>query len=110
MKKYQRIRKNEEFQKLISLKHSLANRAFVVYYAPRNKDNARAGISVSKKMGNAVVRNKIKRQIRMIIHELVDFNTYPCDLIVIVRKNFLDNSYDVNKKLLEKLLKKVTIV
>ena len=43
------------------------------------------------------------------ISETIDFNTFNYDLIVIVRKNFLDNTYDINKNILEKLVKKVTI-
>ena len=45
----------------------------------------------------------------MMISETIDFNTFNYDLIVIVRKNFLDNTYDINKNILEKLVKKVTI-
>ena len=109
MNKEKRIRKNEEFQAIIAKKHSSANRCFIIYYDLNKQDNARVGISVSKKLGKAVQRNKIKRQLRMMISETIDFNTFNYDLIVIVRKNFLDHTYDINKNILEKLVKKVTI-
>ncbi|MBR4484136.1 MAG: ribonuclease P protein component, partial [Erysipelotrichaceae bacterium] len=54
MKKLYRVRKNEEFSKIIALKHSAANAFFVVYSSPKKEGNARVGISVSKKLGNAV--------------------------------------------------------
>ena len=76
MNKEKRIRKNEEFQAIIAKKHSSANRCFIIYYDLKKQDNARVGISVSKKLGKAVQRNKIKRQLRMMISETIDFNTF----------------------------------
>lgn len=110
MDKPHRIKKNEEFQQIIKLKKAISNSTFVIYYDDKKETDARAGISVSKKMGNAVERNKIKRQLRMMIKETIDLKDYPLDIIVITKKHFLDNSYADNKKMLEKLLKKVTII
>ena len=109
MKKIYRIKKNEEFSKIINQKHSIASGSFVVYYTDRKLDNARAGISVSKKLGDAVDRNKIKRQLRQMIMALVDFNLCTKDFIVIVRIPYLKNSYQDNLADLEKLLKKAII-
>lgn len=106
MKKVNRIRKNEEFQIIISKKQSLANASFVLYIAPRNLDHARVGLSVSKKLGDAVTRNKIKRQIRMMFIESFDYDTYPFDVICIAKSKYLTFDYETNKKALEKLLKK----
>ena len=109
MKKENRIKKNEEFTKIISKKHCISNAVFIMYYDNRALDHARVGISVSKKIGNAVIRNKIKRQIRMMFIENFDNETYEKDVIVIVRKNYLQKSYLENKCYLEKLLKKAII-
>ena len=109
MKKENRIKKNEEFSRIIAKKHTVGNAVFLVYFDKKALDHARVGISVSKKMGNAVVRNKIKRQLRMMFIENFDNETYEKDVIVIVRKNYLQNSYLENKCYLEKLLKKAII-
>lgn len=109
MKKEYRIRKNEEFERIIQLKKSFSDARFVVYYAPRQLNNARIGISVSKKMGDAVDRNKIKRQLRMMLLDIVDFEKCQKDLIVIVRKAYLENDYQSNKDDLEKIIKKAII-
>lgn len=109
MKKEFRIRKNEEFNKLIGKRHSVANSSFVVYSAKMEKEHCRVGLSVSKKLGDAVTRNKIKRQVRMMVQETVDFEAYPCDLIVIVRPKYLDKTYLDNRNELEKLVKKAII-
>lgn len=106
MKKEFRVRKNEEFSKIIAVRHSLGSGSFVVYSSPAVLDHARVGLSVSKKLGNAVCRNKIKRQIRMMLQQVFDFENCRFDLIVIARKSYLDKSYDDNRKDLEKLIKK----
>jgi len=109
MRKELRIRKNEEFASIIKKHKSISSDKFIIYVQLKKEDNARIGLSVSKKLGNAVVRNKIKRQIRMMLQECVDFFVYPYDVIVIVRKNYLNDDYSGNKKDLEKLLKTVNI-
>ena len=60
MKKEFRVRKNEDFSRIIKKKQSMANRSFIIYYLKNDLDHARIGISVSKKLGKAVIRNKIK--------------------------------------------------
>ena len=79
---------------------------FYIYKDENQMGHGRVGISVSKKLGNAVTRNKIKRQLRMMIQECFHFDE-EVDYIVIVRKRFLDNTYIENKKELEYLYKKV---
>jgi len=60
-----RIKKNSDFQTIYKKGKSVANRQFVVYtYNNKENKHFRLGISVSKKLGNAVTRNKIKRAIR----------------------------------------------
>ena len=101
MKKENRIKKNEEFQSIIKHNKSKSNRYYVLYYANRKHDYDRIGISVGKKSGNAVVRNKIKRQVRMMLQELCDFNS-GYDYILIIRKNYDISQYQQNKKATEK--------
>ncbi len=108
MKKKYRIRKNEEFQAIIKRKRFYASSTFVLYVVPKKEKSARIGLSVSKKIGNAVVRNKVKRQLRMQLQDC--FNIHgDFDAIIIVRKRYLQDSFEVNKKDLETLLKKVRI-
>ena len=109
MKKAFRVRRNEEFSSIISKKHSVASAAFVVYCSERQEDHARVGISVSKKMGNAVERNRIKRQLREMVRAILDFETCPKDLIIIVRKPYLERPFSQNKKDLETAIKKAII-
>ena len=75
----------------------------------KKEEEARIGITLSKKIGHAVDRNLYKRQIRMMCQELVDFKKYPYDIILIVRFGYRDKDYQTNKNNLEKLLIKATI-
>jgi ribonuclease P protein component len=87
MKKTFRIKKNTEFQEVFKKGKSVANRQFVVYALKRNShENFRFGLSVSKKIGNAVIRNQIKRYLRQTLLELQHQIHKDYELIIIARK------------------------
>ena len=98
MKKRFRVKRNEEFQKIITRRKSVTGKAFILYYGPSfSFASGRVGISASKKLGNAVVRNKIKRQVRMMAMELTRFEI-KYDIIIIVRNKYLERTFEDNKK------------
>ena len=109
MKKKYHILKTQDFQELINTGSKQVNKSFVVYYLPKKESHSRFGISLSKKMGKAHLRNKVKRQVRMMCHELVDFDNFSFDVILIVRNSYLTLSYETNKNNLENALNKATI-
>lgn len=108
MKRERRITSNIEFQSIIRNKRYVSNGSFVVYVKEKKKDVARVGVSVSKKLGSAVERNKIKRQVRMMLQK-----SFPQELIfdsiIIVRQGYLSKQYQENEKLLENVLNKVKL-
>lgn len=106
MKKEFRIKKNEEFQEIIAHRKYRTSKNFIVYTKNKKEEYARIGISVPKKTGNAVMRNKIKRQVREIIRPLYDEDMNK-DMILIVKKTYLHATFQENKKDLENLLKQV---
>lgn len=106
MKKFLRVTRNEEFTKIIHQGHVCSNACFVMYYSNASKEYDRVGISVSKKLGNAPQRNKIKRQLRSMIDSSLNFSDGH-DYIVIVKRGFLANDYQENKKQLNSLFVKV---
>ena len=109
MKKAYRVRKNEEFTRIISKKHTRSSKNFVIHYDSKVLDHSRIGISVSKKLGNAVIRNKVKRQVREMVKEL-DLYELSYDYIIIVRKGYFEGSFADNKKDLEKTIKACRII
>lgn len=106
MKKEFRVRKNEDFSRIIKKKQSMANRSFIIYYLKNDSDHARIGISVSKKLGKAVIRNKIKRQVRMMLQQTINFDDN-YDYIVIIRNKYLDLDFNSNLNELKYLYKKI---
>ena len=109
MKKKYRVCKNHEFSAIMKEKQFYACPAFVIYVKPRALDHARVGISVGKKLGNAVQRNRVKRQVRMMVDEIYDFNE-EFDTVLIVRPKYDSENYLNNKKSLERLKKKVKMI
>ena len=106
MKKLYRLKKNEDFRDILNKKKSFANRSFVIYYTTNTKKHTHVSISISKKVGNAVVRNKCKRQVRMMVQEIIDFQV-STDYVIIIRKGFLDLPYEENRRELEYLYHKI---
>ncbi|WP_239253811.1 ribonuclease P protein component [Listeria ilorinensis] len=106
MKKEYRIKKNDDFQRVFRKGKSVANRQFVIYTFKRgDNDHFRIGLSVSKKIGNAVCRNRIKRCIRQAFHELEEELTQGNDYIIIARKPAANMDFHEIKKSLVHVLK-----
>ena len=97
MKKQYRVKKNLEFKRILSVGKKAVSRCFAVYYAPAVFDHDRVGISVGKKIGNAVERNKAKRQLRMMWREISAFDS-GYDFIVIARPSYSHTDYGTAKK------------
>ena len=64
MKKFNSIKKNSDFQKVYRTGRSFANKLLVMYVIKTEREDTRIGISVSKKVGNSVVRHHITRLVR----------------------------------------------
>lgn len=84
------LKSNRDFQTVYKQGKSLANRYLVMYVSENNTSTNRIGISVSKKVGNSVVRHHLCRLIRESyrLHEEV-FNS-GLDIVVVVRTNARD--------------------
>lgn len=106
MKKEFRIKKNKEFQQVFKVGKSYANRQFIIYLLKKeNQEAFRIGLSVSKKVGNSVTRNRIKRYIRQSFFELKDSIKPMHDYVIIARKPTAEMDFHEVKKSLIHLLK-----
>lgn len=106
MNKKQRIKKNEEFQKVFKKGKSFANRQFVVYCLPKEgQTHFRIGLSVGKKIGKAVTRVQIKRYIRQVFLELKDDVRQDMDYVIIARVPAATLNFHETKKSLIHVLK-----
>ena len=87
------LKKNRDFQNVYRKGKSYANKYFVMYVLENNSRENRIGISVSKKVGNSVIRHHITRLVREAyrLHEEM-FNS-GLDIVVIARSSAKDISY-----------------
>lgn len=106
MKKSYRVKREKDFQLVFRQGHSTANRQFVIYVYPKaQQKHFRVGLSVGKKLGNAVKRNFIKRRIRQSLFELKAHLSPEVDFIIIARKPVAQMSFHDIKKSLVHVLK-----
>lgn len=102
-----RLRKNEEFQVVFQKGKSSANKHFVVYTLPKEGQVPfRIGISVSKKIGNAVIRNRVKRYIRESITNLEEVILPGVDIVLIVRQGAEKLPFDTLRDSVAHVLKR----
>lgn len=104
MKVVNRIKKSQDFIAPIRKGHAYKNQSFVIHVINNGFTVTRVGISVSAKLGNAVIRNRIKRQIRAICDSLIDYDAQHLDIVVVAKQPFLENTFNQNKELLKSLL------
>ncbi len=96
MKRSNRLLKDADFQNILAKKTTYKHHQFVIYGTTNQLGLTRIGLSVSKKLGNAVVRNKIRRQLRMMM--IQDLNLQDAvDYLIVVRSDYLKNTFLENK-------------
>ncbi len=87
-----RLRKRSEFIQLASAKHKTAVRGFLVVWQENSFQTARIGITASKKIGCAVVRNRVKRYLREFFRHN-RFRMAAVDVNVIARRDSAQMTY-----------------
>ena len=104
MKLINRIKASDDFALTIKKGKAQRDQSYVIHYRTNEFQYVRVGISVSSKLGNAVVRNHIKRQIRSMCDKIINYNSCSLDIVIVVKQGFLNRSFDDNKMSLKKLL------
>lgn len=93
MKFSESLKKNSDFQKIYCERKSYANRFLVMYILENGTGRNRIGISVSKKVGNSVVRHRVKRLIKEAYRLHEDMFNSGLDIVVIARMSAKKISY-----------------
>lgn len=92
MKRFPSMKSNTDFQKVYQEGKSYANKKLVMYIL-KSKTHNRLGISVSKKIGNSVVRHRYTRILREIFRLNDDKIMQGYDIILVVRQGILGSRY-----------------
>lgn len=92
MKKINILKKNEDFKKIIDNGIKKRSNLYYMYYLKNSLNYNRYGLAVSKKIGNAVIRNKNKRQLKSIIDNN-KLNLQGYDFVIILKTNINDFNY-----------------
>ena len=93
MKHSQSLKKNEDFQKVYHSGKSFANKYLVMYVKENDLGINRIGISVSKKVGNSVVRHRVKRLILESYRLHEDMFNSGLDMVIIARTTAKEKGY-----------------
>ena len=85
MKHSESLKKNRDFQNVYKNGKSYANKYLVMYILENQTEKNRIGISVSKKVGNSVIRHRITRLIRESYRLQEEMFNSSLDIVVIAR-------------------------
>lgn len=109
MKKINIVKENGDFKKIMDAVKPYKNSCYTVFVEKNNLlNNYKFGISVSKKIGNAVTRNKLKRQIKSIIDKKSYQKNFNC--IIILKRDILNKNYQEMENLLMEIFNRVNII
>ena len=101
MKHSESLKKNMDFQNVYKNGKSYANKYLVMYVLENHSNRNRIGISVSKKVGNSVIRHRITRLIRESYRLQEDVFNSGLDIVIIARATARGKKYkDIESALL----------
>ena len=104
------LKKTKEFKEVYDNKQSHADENIVMYVKKNEMESNRLGISVSKKVGNSVVRHLLCRRAREIFRLTNRYVTKGIDMVIVFRKGAEEVSFETLKNSFLKLYKKHKIL
>ena len=93
MKRTMTVKENYEFRRIYAKGRSGVSPYLVVYVRPNRRGRNRLGVTVSTKLGHAVVRNRVRRRLREIYRLHEEGFTRGYDIVVVARSAAMQASY-----------------
>lgn len=88
-----RIRRRSEFRRIQSGGRRVHTPHFIIVLSPRDQDGRRLGVTVTRKVANAVGRNRVKRLVREVFRRNRACFPEPCDIVVIAKRGAPELGY-----------------
>ncbi len=104
-RKSERLRKNSEFVATMKGKR-LSIDGLSLFYTSNDTGNFRVGISVSKRLANAVKRNRLKRRIRNSVMQALAGHALGYDLVFVARRDLYVADFETIRKTVEAVLRR----
>lgn len=82
-----RFHKSADYKKLFDIGEKYHSKHLIVFTLQKNDGPTRLGLTVSRKVGGAVIRNKIKRRLREIFRLNLNSKLKNTDVMILVKKN-----------------------
>jgi len=100
------IRKSRDFSRVYNRGRSKANPVLVMYVLENGREDNRIGVSVSRKVGKSVIRNRVKRRIKEAYRKYSDMSKKGYDLVLIARVRAKEVGYkDIEKWMADLLVR-----
>ena len=87
------LKNTREFQRVVERGERKTLRTITVYMLPTRSEETRIGISISKRIGNSVKRNKLKRRMREVIKENAPRLPAGMDIVIVARRGPSEASF-----------------
>lgn len=100
------LKSGRDFERVFRHGRSFADRELVVFAHRRRQPGSRVGFCVSRKLGKAVVRNRVRRRLREVVRTHWETIQPRWDLVILARKGALEVSYQSLQESLLTLLRK----
>lgn len=110
LKQKYRLKKKYQFNYTFKTGQSKASKNIIIYYTKSKNKNIKIGLSVTKKVGNAVIRNHTKRLLRVAVFPFLSNLKNNFNLIIVARPGIVTCNLNQIKSELEILLNKAGLI
>lgn len=110
MKRCYSLKRNKEFRRVYRTGKSVGSHTLVLIFSASRRGDKKIGLAVGKKVGNAVMRNRVKRRLREAVTPLLPDIKPGYRLIFIARQAIAQASYQEIESAVRRLLDKAGVL